>query len=249
MNKKLLLFFVTISGFMFAQNTSTGVQTLKDDLSISIDTNQTTTTITVTGPSDAWFAVGFDDSASNMFSNTDVFRTDGFTITDAQTAGNQLPPADVLQDWNMVSNTEDGNIRTIVAERDNNTGDSSDYIFSNTAGSIDLIWAYGSTTNYGYHGGTNRGATTAGLTLGTKDFTNLNFGLYPNPTDSDITLQLPSSIEKARITLYDFSGRKVKDQEISLVDNSMDLKGLVNGVYVLKVASSDMVGVKRIIKK
>ncbi len=158
--RKLFLLFSTLSGLMFAQTFSTGTQMLQGDLSVNIETDETTTTLTLTGPSNVWFSVGF--GGATMSSGADIFRTDGTTIVDARTTGYLLPPADTSQDWTLVSNNVTLNARTIVATRSNNTGDSNDYIFTRETGSISLIWAIGSSTTYGYHG--SRGATVLAVT-------------------------------------------------------------------------------------
>ncbi|SNR15442.1 T9SS type A sorting domain-containing protein [Tenacibaculum jejuense] len=249
MVRKLLLFVVLISSVTFAQTFSTGTQVLRGDLSINLETDATTTTLILTGPSNAWFAVGFDDNATNMFSNTDVFRTDGITITDARTVGNQLPPADTSQDWNMVSNSVSGGVRTITATRANNTGDSNDFIFSNTAGSIDIIWAFGASTTYAYHGSTNRGATTLGVTLGKDDFETLAFDAFPNPVSNNMNVQLPLDVESALIDVYDFSGRVIKTGEVSQLDKEIDFSGVGSGFYTLVIRAENKLGIKKILKK
>ena len=250
MKTKLLLVFVLASYCLSAQVFSTGTQTLKDNLSVNLEIDGTTTTLTLNGPSNAWFAIGFDNGATNMFSSTDVFRTDGTTITDATTAGNQLPPADASQDWNLVSNTVSGNIRTIVATRPNNSGDASDFVFSNSAGSIDVIWAFGSSTTYAYHGGSNRGATTLGVTLSTKKFETLDFVVSPNPISNNVKIQLPTSVENADISFYDLSGRLLKKEATTLFgNNEFTLNEFGSGVYFIKVSAEGKTGSKMIVKR
>jgi len=249
MMRKILLLILLLSQFLFSQNISTGVQVLKDDLSVNIDIGEAITTLTITGPSNAWFAVGFDDGAFDMTSNSDVFRTDGTTITDAQTIGNQLPLEDESQDWELVSNNVLNNVRTIVATRANDTGDDKDFVFNNSVSSIDLIWAYGFNTNYGYHGGDNRGATTLDVTLSTKDFKRLDFEVYPNPILNDLTIQMPIDITKANIDFYDLSGRKIKSKEINIQNKTVNIEEFVSGIYLLKVSTFNQLGVTRILKK
>lgn len=249
MVRKLLVIIILISNITFAQTFSTGTQVLKDDLSVNIETDATTTTLILTGPSNAWFAVGFDNNATNMFSSTDVFRTDGTTITDAKTVGNQLPPADASQDWNLVSNTVSGGIRTITATRANNTGDSNDFIFSNNVGSIDIIWAFGTSTTYGYHGGSNRGATTLGVTLGKEEFETLIFEAFPNPVSNNIQIKLPFDVNSAKIKVYDFSGRIIKSGKVSQLDKEIDFSEIGAGFYTLILESEDKLGMKKILKK
>jgi len=246
MIKRLLLLFIFSVGLIKAQSFTTGVVTLKDDLTLDLTTDDTTTTMILTGPADAWFAVGF--GGSNMFGGVDVFRTDGANMVDASANGNALPAADTSQDWTLVSNTVSGSIRTITVTRANDTGDSNDYIFSNSVGSLDVIWAHGTTTNYGYHGGSNRGATTIGVTLSINDFDNLDFTLYPNPVSSKLILQLPETIDEAVASVYDISGRKVNETKVTSFNKDINVTHLTKGVYLVKVASLDKVGVKRIIK-
>lgn len=248
MRKQLLFIFLLVSTCITAQVYTTGTQTLKDNLSVNLDIDATTTTLTLNGPSNAWFAIGF--GAVDMSSGADVFRTNGSTITDAVTSGNNLPPADGSQDWNLISNTVSGNTRTIVATRANDTGDSNDYIFSNSAGSFDVIWAYGSSTSYAYHGGANRGATTLGVTLTTNKFNTLNFDVYPNPVVNNVKVQLPTSIESAEVILYDLSGRLIRKKRIAMPgSNELDIADLGSGAYFIRVSSDDKIGSKMIIKQ
>ncbi|WP_299683455.1 T9SS type A sorting domain-containing protein [uncultured Tenacibaculum sp.] len=249
MVRKLLFFVTLISSVTFAQTFSTGTQVLSGNLSINLETDATTTTLILTGPSNAWFAVGFDESATNMLSNSDVFRTDGTTITDARTVGNQLPPADTSQDWNLVSNTVSGGVRTITATRANNTGDANDFVFSNSAGSIDIIWAFGASTTYAYHGSSNRGATTLGVTLGKEDFETLAFEAFPNPVSNNMNIELPFDVDSAKIDVYDFSGRIIKTGEVSQSEKEIDFSGIGTGFYTLVIRSENKLGIKKILKK
>ena len=82
MKKTLLFLFLTTSISLFAQSFSTGTQTLLSGLTanINIDADTEITTLTLTGPSNAWFAIGFGNLDMG---GTDVFRTNGSTIVDA----------------------------------------------------------------------------------------------------------------------------------------------------------------------
>ena len=173
MKKTLLILFLTTSISLFAQSFSTGTQTLLSGLTanINIDADTEITTLTLTGPSNAWFAIGFGNLDMG---GTDVFRTNGSTIVDAYSSGNALPAQDATQDWTLVTNTVSGSNRTIVATRANNTGNSDDHIFSASAGSLSVIYAKGSSTSYAYHGG-NRGFTTLSVTLGISENKLLSF--------------------------------------------------------------------------
>jgi len=247
MKKILLILFLTSSISLFAQSFSTGTQTLLSGLTanINIDAAPDTTTLTLTGPSNAWFAIGFGNSDMG---GTDVFRTNGSTIVDAYSNGNALPAQDASQDWDLVSNTVSGSNRTIVATRANNTGDSNDHIFNASAGSLSVIYAKGSSTNYAYHGG-NRGFTTLSVTLGISENKLLSFEMYPNPVSDVLNIQLPTGTDKAEVGVYDYTGRLVSTKTISSNNSTLDVQNISKGIYIIRVTTNSKIGVQRFIKK
>ena len=247
MKKTLLFLFLTTSISLFAQSFSTGTQTLLSGLTanINIDADTEITTLTLTGPSNAWFAIGFGNLDMG---GTDVFRTNGSTIVDAYSSGNALPAQDTSQDWNLVSNTVSGSNRTIVATRANNTGDSNDHVFSASAGSLSVIYAKGSGTSYAYHGG-NRGFTTLSVTLGIPENKLLSFEMYPNPASDVLNVQLPTGTEKAEVSVFDYTGRLVSSKTISSNDSTLDVQNISKGIYIIRVATNSKIGVQRFIKK
>ena len=247
MKKILLILFLTSSISLFAQSFSTGTQTLLSGLTanINIDADTDTTTLTLTGPSNAWFAIGFGNSDMG---GTDVFRTNGSTIVDAYSNGNALPAQDASQDWDLVSNTVSGSNRTIVATRANNTGDSNDHIFNASAGSLSVIYAKGSSTNYAYHGG-NRGFTTLSVTLGISENKLLSFEMYPNPVSDVLNIQLPTGTDKVEVGVYDYTGRLVSTKTISSNDSTLDVQNISKGIYIIRVTTNSKIGVQRFIKK
>ena len=247
MKKTLLFLFLTTSISLFAQSFSTGTQTLLSGLTanINIDADTEITTLTLTGPSNAWFAIGFGNLDMG---GTDVFRTNGSTIVDAYSSGNALPAQDTSQDWNLVSNTVSGSNRTIVATRANNTGDSNDHVFSASAGSLSVIYAKGSSTSYAYHGG-NRGFTTLSVTLGISENKLLSFEMYPNPVSDVLNIQLPTGTDKAEVGVYDYTGRLVSTKTISSNDSTLDVQNISKGIYILRVTTNTKIGVQRFIKK
>jgi len=247
MKKILLILFLTSSISLFAQSFSTGTQTLLSGLTanINIDADTDITTLTLTGPSNAWFAIGFGNLDMQ---GTDVFRTNGSTIVDAYSNGNALPAQDASQDWDLVSNTVSGSNRTIVATRANNTGDSNDHIFNASAGSLSVIYAKGSSTNYAYHGG-NRGFTTLSVTLGISENKLLSFEMYPNPVSDVLNIQLPTGTDKAEVGVYDYTGRLVSTKTISSNDSTLDVQNISKGIYIIRVTTNSKIGVQRFIKK
>ena len=251
MKKTVLTLFLIISLTAFSQGAGTnGAVTLKSGYSIDLEISSSTnkTRLTLVAPSNVWFGVGFSESGGDMTAGIDVFRSNGTTIVDAVTAGNVLPPSDggQDQDWTIISNTTNGGVRTMVVERDNNTGDADDYVFSATAASIAVIWAHGTSTSYQYHGG-NRGATVIN-TLSTKEIKNLDFEVFPNPTTEVVNVQLPTGTNSATAKVFDTSGRLIATQEISNPREQINISTLSSGIYVLRISSEGRFGARRIIK-
>jgi len=170
--KKISLFLLLIVSLTaFSQTYTTGTVTLTSTaglaMSIKLDVGANVT-MTLTGPSARWFAVGFD--AGSMAAGTDVVAvhsSGALTSFDGNLTGYSAPATDVQQDWSISSNVVAGGVRTVIATRALNTGDVNDYTFSAAPGSISLIWARASsnTFNYAYHGNTNRGISSATFTL------------------------------------------------------------------------------------
>ncbi len=248
MKKTLLLLFLSASISMFAQSFSTGEQTLLTGFTAKIDIDGPSgkTTLTLKAPSNVWFAIGF--GGQNMSAGVDVFRTDGTNITDAFSNARALPPADSSQDWTMVSNTVSGGTRTMVVSRANNTGDSSDYVFNASAGSIPVIYAHGSSTVYANHLGT-RGFTTLGVTLGIPEAKKLEFSMYPNPVKNVVGIQLPTGTRTAEVGIFDYTGRRVRVKRITATNDQLNVTDLASGMYIIRVLSKNKIGAQKFVKE
>ena len=248
MKKTLLILFLTTSFSLFAQSFSTGTQTLSDGFttSINIDNDTGTTTLMLAGPSNKWFGIGFGNS--NMI-GTDILMTNGSsTLRDAYSSARAQPQPEASQDWTLEVNSVVNGTRTIVASRANNTGDSNDYVFSASAGSLSVIYAVGSSTTYGYHGN-SRSATVLSVSLGISENNLLNFEMYPNPVSDALNIQLPTSTEKAEVSVFDYTGRLVSSKIISSNDTAIDVQKISKGIYMIRVAANNKIGVQRFIKK
>ena len=170
-NKSLLLFLLVFSQWSFSQTYTTGVVNLSSTagltMSVKLDIS-TNVTMTLTGPSLRWFALGF--GAVNMANGTDVVgvhSAGALPNFDAKLTGNAAPVTDAQQNWTITSDQVTAGVRTIIATRALNTGDVNDYVFTAAAGTLSLIWARGSsnTFSYAYHGTPNRGVINATFTL------------------------------------------------------------------------------------
>ena len=166
-----LFLFVLLTFSTWCQTYTTGTVNLSNTAGLAMTVKldlSTNVTITLTGPSSRWFAVGFN--ASSMAVGTDVVGVHSagtLTNFDANLTGYSAPATDAQQNWTITSDQVVSGVRTIVATRALNTGDVNDYVFTAGPGTLSLIWARGNANsfNYAYHGNTNRGITTATLTL------------------------------------------------------------------------------------
>jgi len=80
--------------------------------------------------------------------------------------------------------------------------------------------------------------------LGTNDFTSFSdFTVYPNPSNSVVTVSSAENIES--IDIISLEGRNLK----STSGTSIDITALSNGIYVMKVKTTEgKIGTKKIIK-
>ncbi len=69
--------------------------------------------------------------------------------------------------------------------------------------------------------------------------------LYPNPAENAINLVLPPNA--CRMEIFDLQGRLVK--KVSNPAERIDLAGLSNGLYCLRVSSNDKVWVRKFVKR
>ena len=253
MKKITFLFYFLATFYSWAQGYSTGTISLNNTAGVAmtakIDVN-TLVTLTLTGPSNRWFALGF--GASSMTAGTDVVVCHANTVAlpsfDRYLTGFAAPVSDGTQHWTVTSNTVSGSVRTIIATRALNTGDANDYTFSSNPNPISLIWAYGSTANsytLSYHGG--RGVTSANFTLGNNDFVLSEFMMYPNPAKDYVTIDLSDLTTNATVFIYDYLGRLVKKELLNTTSSRLETSNLQKGTYIIKVDSEKGLASKTLI--
>jgi hypothetical protein len=240
--KKILLFTLILFGMSAtAQNHTTGVINLTTGYTVKFDTNSTTVTMTLVGPSDKWLGLGF--GMTSMFTSGDGVIASGpsATLTDRNFTGSgSTPNTDSSQNWTTTSNTVAGTVRTIVATRALSTGDTSgsDFTFTNSTASINLIWALGSSLTLAQH--QSRGSGVSGtFALSTDSFAMAGFKLYPNPADDIFAIELPNDIETITVKIFDILGKEVMQKEISKLENKINTSNLSPGNYLVKVIFED----------
>lgn len=235
-----LFIFSSITGQTFSTGTITFPSPL-NEYSVKIDVTPTLVTLTQIMPSNKWYSLAFNNGGS-MDGPSDIIAFINTTnISDRTLAGLQVPPADAVQSWTTISNTVVGSTRTVVSTRALNTVEPDDYVFSASAGSINLACSRASSASFSLapHGGSANAVTTASyaVTLANTEFVLDDFKMYPNPAKASTTIELPSNIDKAVIKIYDSLGRVVKNQSITTSDNKVTTSDLTTGSYLVVVRS------------
>lgn len=233
-----VLMFLSTTVF-FGQTYSTGTMVLTAtngtslNYSAKIDVTSTIVTLTLIGPSTGWLSIGFDNTS--MASTGDVVIFDGTNLTDRTFNGFAATPVlDTQQDWSVTSNTVSGGVRTVVGTRARVSSDATDYTFSASAQSLNLVYARKvADFAISYHGASSCGTILANITLGNENFKIEDFKIYPNPSKGITNILLPENIENGVVKLYDALGRVVKNQAISRNENQINTSDLTAGTYIL----------------
>lgn len=249
MKKIFTILALAIVSISMAQTKSTGVVALISGMTVSLDLNNTNTTatLTITGPSDRWFAVAFKDSfpivdgePSGMGIGNDMVWYNGTTLVDAvQNGTGEDATDDTTNNWTTVSNTVTGGVRTIIATRAFNTGDSQDFTFDYNDADIDFAAARRTSASYslGNHGN-NRGVflnNTFTETMGIGEVTQLSkIKLAPNPTNETFSIQSQQEIKSIKI--YDMSGKHVMSAKAVA---NYNISNLPQGVYFVEILRMD----------
>ncbi|WP_353169633.1 T9SS type A sorting domain-containing protein [Flavobacterium sp.] len=241
--KKILLFTLILFGMSAtAQNHTTGVINLTTGYTVKFDTNPTTVTMTLVGPSDKWLGLGFGMTTMSQTGDGVIVSGTIATLTDRNFTGStSTPNSDSAQSWSTTSNTVAGTVRTIIATRALSTVDTTgvDFTFTNSTASINLIWALGSSLTLAYHGGTRGNGISGTFALSTDSFSMAGFKLYPNPADEIFAIELPDTIENITVKIFDVLGKEVMQKEISKLENKINTSDLSPGNYLVKVMFDD----------
>ena len=71
-----------------------------------------------------------------------------------------------------------------------------------------------------------------------------NFIFSPNPAKGHVKILLDNFTIPVSMTLYDNSGRRIKEQTLSQRNNTIDLTGL-KGIYIVQLSDGDGMNVTR----
>ena len=236
--KKLYIAIALLIGLnvSMAQTKSSGTVSLGGLMTLKVDKNLSTSTVTITltGPTDKWFGIGFN--ATRMSSGTDCLYY-STSLVDSVITSQGAPTTDATNEWNITSNTVSGATRTLILTR-NFVGGPGDYTFLYNDNTLNAIWAYGNDTSFAYH--QSRGSSSLGFTLGVEDFTSLEkITIAPNPSNGIVTLTKNNQTTISKVTVFDINGKVVKvvDSELSLDAIQINLSDFSKGVYFLEISN------------
>ena len=151
----ITVFVFPASADMIAGTSTANVDGMEVRLKIEIDTQSDTVKVTMSGPKNKWFGVGFlsDPIPHNgnyvlVASGATAFSVEErqLTGTSIDEGGNLLTPTIAVDSIDMSGvNTE------IMLTRDQTIGEAGYYDFPGTAQTINLFWAIGASLEYGFH--------------------------------------------------------------------------------------------------
>jgi hypothetical protein len=261
----IVLTFLYCSIYSQEQNKTTGLVLLDNNMSIQLDLDNQNSKVnlTLSGPSDRWFALGFN--STTMAANVDcVVMTSETSLSDSYfPVGYFAPLADAQNDWIIIENQVSNTIRTIKAVRNFSTSDVSDYTFTSTLNSLDVIWAYSynpifdlyDPVNSG-HGADNYGHVTLMFSdLGTIQNNKISYVLkmFPNPINDELTL-MPCNVNfpEIEISVYNSNYKLVYNKKFPN-QNTNEIKipfnNLPEGIYFLKPKIDSFESFKKLIVK
>jgi len=172
-------------------------------------------------------------------------------LNDYYMTGDNAKPNPDTNQWNVEPEDVTSGVVTIVATRVLNTGESTDHVFTNSTGTIPLLWAWGSSLELSYHGfGTaNRGGAQANFVLSTPEFAMKEFEVYPNPTVDELNFEFPDNVQSANVQVYNVLGKQIMQTQLNRTVPKINTNAWASGMYVVQIITEDAVQTKRIIKQ
>jgi uncharacterized repeat protein (TIGR01451 family) len=87
-------------------------------------------------------------------------------------------------------------------------------------------------------------------TMSISDFENATYFVYPNPTNSFVTISGKDNSQVIKsVVITDFLGKTVQAKTVNMVTTKIDLSDLSNGIYFAKVKSGNNLSIVKIIKQ
>ena len=99
------------------------------------------------------------------------------------------------------------------------------------------------------HSGSMFGTITVIPVLNVNAFGLDKFAISPNPAKDRLNIELPVSIDNARLRVFDVLGKQILSQEISGIEASVNVSNWNNGIYIVRVSSNSISQTKRFVKQ
>lgn len=259
--KKLTFLLIAQLSFMgFAQQKTTGTIALSNNVpmtaNFTLDNTTSQVTLILTGPSDRWFGLGIGIVAGFGMDNGDVVvfsTTTTPNLTDRNFVGIVAPALDEIQSWTTVSNTVNGDVRTLTLTRALTNADANDFQLPYaTTNSISFggVRAPSASMNVGSHGGNASAGYAVNVpftTLGVEDFSLNASKVFPNPTNGNFTIKTKTFLNK--VNIYTQTGAFVKTIELENNNENVDvnINGLQTGIYLLELINDSQKSWKKVI--
>lgn len=85
--------------------------------------------------------------------------------------------------------------------------------------------------------------------LSNESFGLATFKLFPNPTTDNITVELPQGYTQVYASIVDVMGKTILYQEISDINNNINVASLSPGTYILSLSNEEGSTTKTFVKK
>ena len=199
--------------------------------------------------------------ANNLCENAIAVECDGVyageTATATDTGGNPAPDVwysysgaagditlslcDGGTDYDSYLRVYDACDGTEIADNDDSCDLQSELTFAADGTSTYYIMVEGYSANSG-----NFSLEVFCELLGTNDNTIEGFSFYPNPATDAINLSSTENIE--RVTIYNILGQKVIDQDINATSSQLNVSNLVTGAYLMQVSVDGKTATYKVLK-
>lgn len=131
-------------------------------------------------------------------------------------------------------------------------GDNVDYQFAVISMDVDKNYDITGVVDFDYGAyriNPRSAADIVANTTGIDELNNVNFNIYPNPSNGLFTVEMAKVNNDVTVEVYDVIGRKVYNATITETLTNIDLSGVKAGIYYVSVNSGDNKEVSRIMIK
>ncbi|PLX19489.1 MAG: hypothetical protein C0599_10890 [Salinivirgaceae bacterium] len=85
------------------------------------------------------------------------------------------------------------------------------------------------------------------LGVGINSHVAQNLKIYPNPTNGNVTIELPNVVSGAQVAVLDLAGKTVITKGFESTNATLDLSNLSEGIYIVKVQNGNILHTNKII--